>query len=460
MPEQLASAIRTLREQLNASLFREAPSGLGRLGRTEGAVAALAFLVLAAVAQLFRIGPETALDSLWAEDGPIFLQGAISHGFVDALTSPYAGYFVLVPRLIGEVGAAVPIGDAAAAISIASALVVALCGLVVWFASAGLVRSPYLRGTLATLTVLAPAASLEAVAAGSYVLWYMLFATFWLLLWHPRTVLTATLGSLFVLATALSTPGVWFFAPLAALRALAIRDRLDALLVGAYALGAGIQVPALALSEEQTVDPVWSADIWTALLQRVLDAGMLGERLGGEAWSEFGWPLLFVLLALAAAGLFLGLRRADAAARWLAAIAVPTAVVMFIASAYQRAVGSQMMWPDGMHFGNGGRYVIVPTLLLISVALVIADRLPRRPGRPAWAAAASAAVLLAGMAISFDVGDRAARGTPPWRDALDDAAVSCTGAATEAPVEISPPGFGVAIPCAELVNDSDALPAR
>jgi len=460
MPDRLSDATRALRAQLGASLFRAAPAGGGGLSRAEGAVLVVAFLVLATVAQLLRIGPATALDSIWAEDGPIFLQGAISQGLGDALTSTYAGYFVLAPRLIGELGATVPLADAAAAIAIGSALVVALCGLVVWFASAGLIGSPYLRGTLAGLTVLAPAASLESVASGSYVLWYMLFASFWLLLWRPRATATAAAGALFVLATALSTPGVWFFAPLAALRALAIRDRRDALLVGAYALGAAIQVPALALSDEEAVEPLWSADIWTALLQRVLDAAVLGERLGGEAWAALGWPLLIGLLALAVVGLGLGLRRADASARWLVAIAVPTAIGMFVASAYQRAVGTQMTWPEGLHFGNGGRYAIVPTLLLVSVALVLVDRLPRRPGRFPWAVAATAAVLLAGMAISFDLRDPAARGTPPWRDALDTAAASCTSGVPTAPVPISPPGFGVTIPCTELLDASGAPPAR
>src|SRR5260221_3899332 len=175
------NAIRELRARLNESLFRSAPELQTTIGRGEWAIFLPVLLALAVVLQLLRVGPSEALDSLWAEDGQIFLQGALSGGFLHSVFSTYAGYLVFVPRLIGEIGALVPLRDAPAAIAISSAIVVALSGLAVWYASAGLIRNPYLRGTLVALTILAPVANLESVASGAYVPWYMLFATFWLL---------------------------------------------------------------------------------------------------------------------------------------------------------------------------------------------------------------------------------------------------------------------------------------
>jgi hypothetical protein len=404
------------------------------------------------VLQLLRIGPGIALDSLWAEDGPIFLQGALQHGFWTDLGTTYGGYLVVVPRLIGLFGHLFPLRDAAAAISILSAFVVALGGLVIWFASAAHIRSPYLRGTLVALAVLAPTASLESVASGTYVSWFMLLPVFWLLIWRPRTTRGAVLGGLFILIASLSTPGIWFFAPLAALRALAIRDRRDGILLGSWALGSAIQIPALLLQSEKQVEPLWSNDIWTAYMQRVLDGAALGERLGGKAWEVLGWPLLISLAVLAVAGLYLGLRRADPAARWLALLAVPISVAMFVVSVYQRAVGPQMKWLPDTHTGAGGRYTIVPALLLVSLALVLVEGVARRRrSLSPWLTGAAAAVLIAGLAISFDVRDSAVRGTPSWTDSLDAARAQCRAeGAGDVSAAISPPPFSIVVPCDEV----------
>ena len=108
----------------------------------------LALLALGAVLQVFRVGPHAALGAFWAEDGQVFFQGALLQGFFDNVFSPYAGYLVVVPHLIGEVGKLVPLADAPALVSFTAALVVALSGLAVWYASAAQIRNPYLRGTL------------------------------------------------------------------------------------------------------------------------------------------------------------------------------------------------------------------------------------------------------------------------------------------------------------------------
>lgn len=422
--------------------------------RTRLALLAVAFIALAVVLQLARIGVGTALDSLWAEDSTIILQGALEDGFLEALFSPYAGYLIVVPRLIGEVGAAVPLRDTAPAVVLASTFVVALSGLVVWIAAAGHIRNPYLRGTLVALTVLSPVASLESVAAASYVLWYMLFASFWVLLWTPKTTGGAVLGGLFVLATGLSTPGLWFFAPVAVLRLLGAADRRDAAVLAGYALGAAVQVPILVGNDESAVEPQWTADIWTSYLQRVLDGGLLGESLGGVAWEAFGWALLIGLLAAAIVALAFVARRSSTQVRVFTALAVGTSLLMFAASVYQRAVGTELMWPADTHFGHAGRYAIVPALLLASAAFVAIDRWPRPlpgPRRLPWVGVAAVALAALAIGSSFQVGDSAVRGTPSWPEAIDTAAARCQSeGAGYAPIETSPPGFAVFVTCETL----------
>jgi hypothetical protein len=463
MPSRPREAIAVLRRHLDRSLFTEGPDPTGGLDRIGLTIVVVAFLVIATILQILRVGAGDAVNSLWAEDGPIFLSGALHFSFFTNLFQTYAGYLVIVPRLVGAVGAAVPLKDAPAAMAIVSGLIVGVCGIVVWVASGSMIRNPYLRGTLALLTVLAPTASLESVDSGTYVLWFMLFASFWVLMWRPRTTTGAVLGGLFVLLTGLSSPEIWFFAPVALLRLIALRDRRDVLVLGGWVIGAVTQVPAYAFSNEPQIEPLWTHHIFTALLQRVLDGAALGERLGGVGWDGLGWGLLIFLLVLTVVGMALGLRGVEARARWLAGLGVLIGVVMFCLSVYQRAVGAEIYWPANVHFGDAGRYTIVPALLLVSIALALLDQQLRRPGDTwlprlaPWLAGLTLGVLLVGMAVSFDVSGSAVRGTPHWSEALETGARECrdTTGLAEVSVPTSPPGFGLNVPCAEAVGAVD-----
>jgi hypothetical protein len=453
-----------LRARLEETLFRDGPRSAWRGTRIEAALVIVSVLVLAVVLQLLRLGLPASLDSLWAEDGPIFLEATLFEGFGDAVTSPYAGYLVLVPRLIAEVASLVPLQDAAAAISILAATVVAISGLVVWYASAGLIRSPVRRGLLAALTVLAPVAGLESIDSAAYVGWYMLFATFWLLLWRPRTTAGAALAALFILATGLTTPGVWFFLPLAALRAVAIRDRRDWAIVGSYAVGAAVQVPVLIANQGEAVDPSWSNEILISYVQRVIGGGLFGQELGGSLWALLGLPFLIALSLGAAALLVVLVRRSGPTGRWLAAIAVPTSLALYVISLYQRAVGGNMGWGFGTFNGSGGRYAIVPALLLASAALVLVEDSTRRRGGGAatrWLGIGIAALLALAIVTSFPQGERDHRGGSAWGTTLKTAAASCQAKGlSEADVFISPPEFGLQIPCERLSALADADAAR
>lgn len=457
-PPQLIKvpAMRRLREELQRSLFRPSPDAK-RLGGWEAAVPVIAFLILASALQLLRLDPEEALDTLWAEDGQVFLPTAMKEGLIENLTGTYAEYLGVVPRLIAELGDLVPISDAAVAMALAATLTISLSGLVVWFASAAHIRSPFLRGLLVALTVLSPVASLEAVVSGTYAPWYMTFAVFWLLLWRPKATWSACLGGAFILLTGLSIPTIFFFVPLAVLRAIAIRDERDAILAGAFGLALAIQLPVTALSDEHLVDAVWTEVIWTVLMQRVVDGSVLGLELGGDAWSSWGWPFLIGLTAAVALYLAVLAYRASSG-RLLAAIAVVTSVGMFAISMYQRAATGPMQWYEGMSNGLGGRYSIVPSLLLVSAVLVLLDDRVRSRSR-AWlgAAVATGAVLLLALVTSFDTG--APRTGPSWRNAVEAAAERCqTEGLPITVVYTAPAGAGAFYPCEELESVSPAGP--
>jgi hypothetical protein len=325
----------------------------------------------------------------------------------------------------------------------------------VWFAAAGHIRSPYLRALLVALMVLCPVSSIEAIATPTNVAWYMAFAVFWLLLWRPATTWGACLGGLLILATGLSTPATLFFIPIAFLRAVAVRNRRDALVVGAFALGVAIQVPATMLSDEQLPGSVWSRHIITAFLQRVADSSVLGLELGGSTWADWGWPFLIAIVAGVAVFLVVMALRASSG-RLVAAIAVITSVAMFMSSAYVRApLGDFMVWRPDEYTNLGGRYAMIPALLLISAALVLVDSRRRSSrGRPV-AAIATAAVLLVALITSFDARGEIGRGGPPWDESLRTAAAECEAKnLTEVPVATAPEGWTMLVSCDQVVTGS------
>ena len=47
-------------------------------------------------------------------------------------------------------------------------------------------------------------------------------------------------------------------------------------MLAGYWAGALAQVPVLLFNKEEAVTPLWSHDIWTAYLQRVVDGAFLG----------------------------------------------------------------------------------------------------------------------------------------------------------------------------------------
>ena len=290
MNGRMPGAVRWLRESLGRSLFATAPGRGSTLGRGEFALVLLALLALGAVLQVFRVGPSAALGAFWAEDGQVFFSGAMLQGFFDAVLSPYAGYLVVVPRLIGEAGepgaagglapasrsrsappssspsAASRSGTPAPARSETPTCAAPSSWSRCWRRWRAWRRSPpppTSPGTCCSPASgccsgarRAPAAPPSPASSSS----------------PPRS---ATLAS--GTSSRSSSCGCWPRATAATASSSAATRSAPA-----------IQLPVTLTSSENTVEPVWTSDIWTAFVQRVVDGAALGESLGGEAWSELG----------------------------------------------------------------------------------------------------------------------------------------------------------------------------
>jgi hypothetical protein len=463
--DELRRQIPMLPRRIDQGLFpagaEERPWGLGR---PEGAALLVGFLLIATILSLLRLGT-AGYGTVWAEDGPIYLQGALGQGFFHSLFQPYAGYLVFFPRLIAAVAALFPIGAVAAVVGIASALTAAVSGVAVWFGSRGHVHNPWLRGSLAIATALAATAGQETLDSAAYAPWFMLVGSFWLLFLRPRTWWGAGLAGLFLVLTGLSTPGVWFFAPVALMRILSVgRERRAYPVLAGWAIGALVQIPVI-LGQEQG-SPLWSRHIWTGLVQRVIDGGVFGERLGGGLWDVGGWAFLVLLCIVIVVGLYLGLRRGPVSARWFVAFAIPTSLIMFIVEVYQRTVGPNIYWSPGVSGGTSSRYVVVPAVIFLSALVVTLDGVvrDRRAGEEAakgpkpapasdwrvWAVGSAVALVLLAVAVSFDMSS-SQRSSPRWHEGLRMAADKCVSKAeSTAGIPTTPETWGVVIPCTEV----------
>lgn len=397
---------------------------------------------------LLRIGIADALDSFWAEDGPVLFQVAVTESVPEAMKALWAGYLLLVPRLIAELATLAPTADAAAVFAILAAAVAVGCGFVVWRASAGHIQSPYLRGCLALLVPLTPVSSFEAIGSAAYTPWYLLFALFWVLLWRPVTALRAAAAGGLACATTMSTPLSAVFAPLALLRAVAARDRRDALIAGGFFVGLAIQGTTLALNPGPAPDPAWDGLVWKEYLQRVLGSMVLGLDLGGELWAAAGWGFYALCVAFASVLIALAIRHGSTNARWVAIVCVAASATLFLVSAIARDLGGELAWEAGRYHKFGARYAIVPVMLLFSALFVILDAPAGIGSRTWWAARAAAAALVAlAVVTSFDQSDNTLRGTPTWPDALAQARQACRSPDQLATIPISPLGWNVHLPC-------------
>jgi hypothetical protein len=239
---------------------------------------------------------------------------------------------------------------------------------------------------------------------------------------------------------------VWFFAPVALLRAVSGPSRKAWLVLGGWAIGAVVQVPVLLAQQQEP--SVYAARIWSSYLQRVVDGGLLGQRLGANLWEHLGWSFLIVLAVVVIAGFVVCLRRAPLGARWFVAIAIATSVVMYVVSVYQRGIIGSIFWPAGESSALASRYVVVPAALLIS-ATVVAVQWARPSRRVIWA---TVALLILVVAVSFDQ-SYSSEGIPRWRDALTQSADKCAAENREViGIPTEPKPFGVLIRCEELTG--------
>jgi hypothetical protein len=463
------------RQWLQETVFVDAPAGPSLTLRRAAVITLIAGGSV--VILLLRMWRSSPLNSIWGEDGYIFLSDAIHRGFLHSLVLPYNGYLQTSSRLVAEPISRLPVTWFAPSMAVAGAVIVTVCALLVWRSSSGLIKNPYLRAALASMVVLLPVVGVETLDNVVNTIWFLFFLTFWVLLWRPSTAAGASAAGAFLFLAAVSNGGVVLLAPLWLLRLVAMRDRRDTIMVSAFAvgivvqfsyswnhlnqLGEGSKVATSSAICELTKSACSGGGLHLALLpayaQRVVGGALAGQTVSAYLWIHLGSAFEVILAALLVLILVLVIVRTHGAPRFLVPFTVAMSILVFLVSGYQRwtSAGRLFLWPSGSSPTSNAHYMVVPSLLLLSAVFIFLDVQHLGSSAHTWSLIRGTAtgLVILGALVSFNVADRQMRGTPTWSRALAAASAMCGPGSRSEMVEINPSNvfvIAMPIPCARI----------
>ena len=389
-----------------------------------------------AIAAWLRI-PPLARDTLWAEDGRAFLQGALNQGPFLSLFDPYAGYLHTIPRIISSlIVQFVQVPQYAYAMTAATCIVAGFAAGVVYVCSSAVVHQVPARVLLASITVLAPLEPREVLGNAANLHSIMFWMLLWMLLYRPKSRHGSLALGIIALLAALTEIQALFLLPILL---LGWRDRARWPLRAGYLLGLAAQVVVTVLWPRgwSTNPAVGLPSILYGYLINSVTPLWLPQSSIGPALVA-GGPVLTVALALplVAAGIF-GYRRGTAVQRIAIAFLAAGSLLVYAASVldnpnafYDYAVFSraelQSVWL--------ARYGVVPSMMLLAMLVIAFSVRGRQHVRMTrlspdtlvrhWRFAALSVVLLLMLAQFVPQGTRRSGG-PAWQPQIDQVAEGC-----------------------------------
>jgi hypothetical protein len=395
-------------------------------------------VIVGAVVCLLRVTGTGPLQSIWEEDARDILDGALNTNGWGALWRPVAGYFVLGPRLLGELATLFPLSWAAGVLSISAALVTGALALQIYCASEPFFPSP-VAGRVARVAVSAPLL-LAPVAENRYtevydrpvcLHFFAMYTLFWVLLWTPATLRGRIGAWLTTGLTGFSTILIVGYLPLVVLRLFVRRDRYSISLAalvfaGSVAQGLGLWTGYASRGTGATTsaDPYWVLRTFagwglpTSVLGYRATSGINGTDVGGgAARNAFVVAVAWVIVATVVAVALVGARKGWLRPQWTLAIAAGVAALLLYA---MTAVA------------NGGityRYLIPVSLLLIAAAVALLQPARRTGGAIPLARTAGwglvVLAMLAAAAFNYRWADTYRSHAPLWTDQIRLATQAC-----------------------------------
>lgn len=418
-------------------------------------------LAVVGAAVSWRRLPAVARDTLWAEDGRVFIGDRLDDGPVVGLFRVYQGYLHLVPRVIADlVVSTVPVESWALATTAASCLVVGAVTALVFVCARSVVPATTPRLLIASITVLVPGASIEVLGTTANLHWYLLWATPWVLLSRPGGRLAASAAAGVVAVAGLTEIQSALYLPLAL---LVWRHRPSRPMVLALGASVAVQLIATLASPRTPVgagDPVGPASTALGFLLGPVATLIAGDSDGvARLVSSTGWwPVvaLLVVVSACAAGIVL---RGDRGERTIVVVALVAAPVLWSAAItlnpdptyrYAELIGRGL--PEFVLL----RYGVVPSMFLLTIVVVGAARLWRSTG---WRRPVGAVLMVATAALQLahlPTDETRRELGPVWSAEVASAVGECRGGEddavlTTAPVQAWPPSpWIVELSCDDL----------
>ncbi len=391
-------------------------------------------------------------NTIWAEDGAIYLRDAVSLGFVKSILAPHAGYLQVVPHLIAEMVALFPLRFSALMFSLLGSLGAASLGVMTYFVLNDQLAWKWLRLGVAVGIVALPPAEFEISATAVNFNWYLLSACSTLILFRPRKRASAIMSAALLFLTALSTPLVALYFPLIIVRMWRDKSILPTIVEGGLIAGLvlqGIEVLMLRLQNGVHTGLVLTLELY---LGRIVTELFFGWNLSPRLLSLTTGAVAFLALAAVGGVTVLALIVVDNRGNVLVGVAYgATSVALFAAEIFIRGGialrPGQSWWSFPAGFES--RYSDAPLFILLIGVFVLLGVVWERPNAYTRSVViVTVLVVAAGWITSFYY-DSPRTGGVAWSSALEKAALHCR-IGTPVAVPINPPGWSFDTTCRVL----------
>jgi hypothetical protein len=407
----------------------------------------LAAIGLAALALLRQSGVP-ATNTLWAEDGAIFIQQNRTNGFLHTLTTPYAGYLELAPRLFVQLTRLVPLADSSAVMAITGACLLSLVCCYIFHASRGVLPPVWCRTVLVSVVILLPLATGEILDNLVNIGWWLFFAAFWALITRPRTTADAVLAGAVTFLAIGTEPLVALLFPVVVARVFVARTNLrqEASLIG-FVLGLAYQAIGI-VKAHGTGSTVNLHGVIASAGVRVGWEWLTGDDLTGHILSSshaYLWQVGGYLILAGVVAVAILLRHRTTLFFVIAAVGL--AIITYAIPVAVRGAGPGLIIPPVY---VGSRYSATPVLLVWSAVLAEVYQASKiiHPRWARYAPVAACLVLLVPVwALDFRTANLRTDG-PRWDAQVSAATRLCDmHPKSKVALQISPPGWKVLLPC-------------
>jgi len=421
----------------------EAPAGPPpngtRPSRDELLLVAVVAVVLILL-QLLRQPGIQSWNSIWQEDGGIFLTDALDKPFLETLVTPYNGYLHLIARLIAGVTVIFPLDDAALLLSLGSAITVTLIAIYVYYASRRVFETRWARALAGVVVVLLPATGYETNANVANLHWYLIYALFWVLIAPPVSTRGRWVAAVITAFAVLSDPLTIVLAPLVALMVIRDRSRPALVVPAVYAVTLAVQLGLGFFADPgERNAPSSLLELPGIYALRVTGSFLVGDLFLDDFWKPFGAAFAIVAALLVLGSLAFAWLRSEPRTRTFVVLALGLSFAYLAVPLMLRGTANFL---DRELFNlNGSRYILLPILFLfVAFLAVLDDRAGAFRGERRRTVQAAFTVGFAALAlVNFNIFAVRTAG-PRWDEGLAGARQQCQTAGGRKPG--SPPQRG------------------